>query len=611
MRAAIYVRVSSEGQAGDNVSPAKQEERCRERCDDRGYEIQGVYKDVERYKVNGIGPLKEPSSHNADRPGYLALIEAIKAGQVDRVVAFDEYRIGGDYEALYPFYMAIKYAKQGVKYEVLDPAGDEWLQKTHKNMGTTASGGEARTDLISKTLTEGRVGALERGFIGGGSLPYGYERQRVTVTEGSKKRDRIVPVVNEDESQVVQRVLDWTTKDWPYAKMVSELARLGYRPRDAKHLGITLFPIATLRKIVGNAELYCTGDWEYELKGKPYPLALPPIVTKSKLPDILKARDKHRQFRHRETKHVYLLNGLIRSGCSRGDSSWWLVTPDRLGKAGKVVSNARYRCARHMGSATLEGRSEDCGKSYTVEELDSLVWSEVVARYFSIATAYAEADKALESYRQDGDKTANELQAILSAIEANNRQVKKLLMRDDVDDPITKEAIAGLKAEKVGLEARESMLRHRLEIVGHAVDTHSLRMEKVRELVWNVALADANLTDPKAEDYGEVGLSVPQGMGKEEATAFWTQMLGEGETGKAWEKPTGWPSPKQIARMLHCDPTAEAIAEAQTEKRREIVREVVESVYVGAMTARKRQGKPEAVTITFRLPFAPNGSAHS
>lgn len=62
-RAGIYIRVSSERQA-EKVSPQMQEMECRSYCETRGYQVIGVYRDIERYRVGK--KLIEPSGTRSD-----------------------------------------------------------------------------------------------------------------------------------------------------------------------------------------------------------------------------------------------------------------------------------------------------------------------------------------------------------------------------------------------------------------------------------------------------------------------------------------------------------------------------------------------------------------
>lgn len=87
-RAAIYVRVSSERQAGeDRVSPQSQLADCREHCEKRGYRIMAEISDIKKYRSKGR--LANPSGTRKDRPGYLELLRMARDGEIDVIVALE------------------------------------------------------------------------------------------------------------------------------------------------------------------------------------------------------------------------------------------------------------------------------------------------------------------------------------------------------------------------------------------------------------------------------------------------------------------------------------------------------------------------------------------
>jgi site-specific DNA recombinase len=89
-RAAIYLRTSTEAQA-EKVSPQTQEEDCRAHCEQRGYNVVGVFRDIEKYRINGR--LVEPSGTRNDRPQFKRMLADADAGRVDVVVAWREDRL--------------------------------------------------------------------------------------------------------------------------------------------------------------------------------------------------------------------------------------------------------------------------------------------------------------------------------------------------------------------------------------------------------------------------------------------------------------------------------------------------------------------------------------
>lgn len=74
--AAIYVRVSTEGQTDDGGSLESQEQRCRDLCRARGYEVVQVFTDAGK------------SGGSLERPALSELREAVQAGKVGVVVVY-------------------------------------------------------------------------------------------------------------------------------------------------------------------------------------------------------------------------------------------------------------------------------------------------------------------------------------------------------------------------------------------------------------------------------------------------------------------------------------------------------------------------------------------
>lgn len=79
-RAAIYARISLDRQEGAGVE--RQEQACRELAQRRGYDVVAVYVDNSVSAYSGV-----------ERPQYTAMLDAVKAGQVDVVLAWHVDRL--------------------------------------------------------------------------------------------------------------------------------------------------------------------------------------------------------------------------------------------------------------------------------------------------------------------------------------------------------------------------------------------------------------------------------------------------------------------------------------------------------------------------------------
>src|SRR5438128_5192630 len=88
-RAAIYCRVSTEDQAGnDRVSLSEQEADCRLYCERQGYQVVDVFTDA------GY------SGATADRPSYQRMLAAVRTRAVDVVVVWKLDRLARAYGPL-------------------------------------------------------------------------------------------------------------------------------------------------------------------------------------------------------------------------------------------------------------------------------------------------------------------------------------------------------------------------------------------------------------------------------------------------------------------------------------------------------------------------------
>ena len=80
--AGIYIRVSTEDQAREGFSLGEQEERLREFCKFKRYEIFKVYKDA------GIS-----AKDMTNRPAFRQMLEDMKAGKINYIVAYKLDRV--------------------------------------------------------------------------------------------------------------------------------------------------------------------------------------------------------------------------------------------------------------------------------------------------------------------------------------------------------------------------------------------------------------------------------------------------------------------------------------------------------------------------------------
>ena len=80
--AGIYIRVSTEDQAREGFSLGEQEEKLRQLCKYKDFEIYKVYKDA------GIS-----AKNMKDRPAFQEMLEDMKSGKLNYIVAYNLDRV--------------------------------------------------------------------------------------------------------------------------------------------------------------------------------------------------------------------------------------------------------------------------------------------------------------------------------------------------------------------------------------------------------------------------------------------------------------------------------------------------------------------------------------
>jgi len=169
--ATVYCRISDD-RAGAGLGVARQEADCRALCEARGWTIAEVLVDNDRSAYSG-----QP------RHGYDRLMELIKGKQIDAVVAWHPDRLHRSPRELESFIDAVEAAHvqvvtvQGGEYDLSTAAG----RMTARVVGAVARHeSEHKSERITRKHAElaaaGKVG-------GGGTRPFGFEPDRVTVRE--------------------------------------------------------------------------------------------------------------------------------------------------------------------------------------------------------------------------------------------------------------------------------------------------------------------------------------------------------------------------------------------------------------------------------------------
>lgn len=169
MRAAIYARISDDTE-GTGLGVARQETECRDLAERHGWEVAGVYTDNDRSAYSG-----------KPRPEYQRLLADVEAKRVDAIVVWHPDRLHRSPSELESFIDLVEQAgvavatAQGGAYDLSTASG----RMTARVVGAVA---RHESEHKSERLrAKHRELALAGKQAGGGTRPYGYQDDRVSI----------------------------------------------------------------------------------------------------------------------------------------------------------------------------------------------------------------------------------------------------------------------------------------------------------------------------------------------------------------------------------------------------------------------------------------------
>ena len=278
--AGIYIRVSTFDQVREGFSLGEQEERLKEFCNFRRYNIYKIYQDA------GI------SAKNDKRPAYQEMIEDVKKGNINVIVALKLDRLT---RSVYDIEKLMKFVND---YECdIDCMADESNTTTSNGrmvMRIMTSVSQNEIEKCSERTKFGMAGAIKNGHIPN-RTGLGFKRKNKKLVPDPLTKDIIV------------RIFDL------YLEGKSHQAIANIYNKE-KVLGKTNWYDSTIQKILSN-ELY-KGDYVNGKRKKHptyYENVIEPIVSKEKWESC--QYQKLRNARHYERTATYLFTNKLK--CSK------------------------------------------------------------------------------------------------------------------------------------------------------------------------------------------------------------------------------------------------------------------------------------------------------
>jgi site-specific DNA recombinase len=223
--AAIYTRISAD-QNGDALGVKRQEADARKLCKARGWEVFDVYCDNDTSAYN---PRKI-------RPEYRRMLADVATGKVTMIVAWHPDRLHRQMRELLPFIDLVNAHGVGIetvtagKYDLSTPSG----RLNARLLGDVAEyESEHKAERVRRKLEQNAA----EGKIHGGSRPYGWKKDRVTLDpkEAAVVRDVTARVLaGESIRSITQRLNECgvrtsTGRQWRDI----HVRNLALRPRNA------------------------------------------------------------------------------------------------------------------------------------------------------------------------------------------------------------------------------------------------------------------------------------------------------------------------------------------------------------------------------------------
>lgn len=289
MKAAIYVRVSTEEQAKEGFSINAQKQRLREFIKSQGWTLYREYVD-EGY-----------SAKNLDRPAMQEMISDIKKGNFDVVLV---YRLDRMVRSVLDLHALLKLFEE---HKVMFKSATEMFDTTSA-MGRffiTLVGAMAawERENLAERVHMGMKRMVEEGNRAGGSAPFGYD-----LKDGKL-------YINESEAKLVKRIFESYLTKGAYT-IAKELNKEGIRTRKNKKL----WNHSILQYIIENP-VYCgyiRWNYKHNFKKTNEEMIVPgehdPIISKELFDDVQVVKKKRAKTRTKGHVH-YPFTGILK--CAR------------------------------------------------------------------------------------------------------------------------------------------------------------------------------------------------------------------------------------------------------------------------------------------------------
>ena len=245
-KAILYLRVSSDRQAKQDLSIPSQERICEEYAQKEGYSVEKGFKDEGR------------SARTDDRPAFLEAIDYARnrSNNISAIICYDTSRFARNREDAIVYKRLLKRA--GVQVLFASQPIDQDSEGGFILEGILELFDEYYSRALGRQARRGLIEAAKKGYYVGGSAPYGFDT--VLVEDNRGKHSRLI--VNRHEADIVRKVFDLYNAGNGYTSIKGILDRNDYLDRRGKHFSrraveiMISNPIYTGDKVFGRSYGY-------------------------------------------------------------------------------------------------------------------------------------------------------------------------------------------------------------------------------------------------------------------------------------------------------------------------------------------------------------------
>ena len=353
-RAAIYIRVSSESQAGpEKVSPDTQLSDCEKLCKAEGYSVVSIYKDTKRYRSGG--KIVQPSATRNDRPEFNKMLKDADDGKFDVLIAWREDRL----------YRGVNRSMLEISERVTKNIIDVKLVKEHYDASTApVKAWAAGVELEAKRdrFLMGVEGRLKKGKIWTTTPAFGYKRD--------ENGDYLE--IYEPEAKWVRNCFEWYANGIS-VKEIRQRFIDGGAPSKKPDKVKRPWSKARFYKILW-FEPYWTGINKVNWNGKKFEIPIEPIVSQELANICIERRKRYRCYPAGNAKHPGLASGIVYcKACGVRMISTNVKNGRTLDRNGKLKLYPFYTC-------NMLGKYDDtqgCAKKTSANKLDTQIWDKV------------------------------------------------------------------------------------------------------------------------------------------------------------------------------------------------------------------------------------------